>query len=140
MAHDTAADSNQPRPAFSAIDLGASLTANDLGKSVAWYRDVLGFAVDREHERQGRLIAVSLRAGSVRILVTQDDGAKGQRVKGEGLSLQFTTPQDIDTLAAAAQAAGASFDTEPTDMGGARVFRLRDPDGFRLVITSPRNG
>ena len=129
-----------PRHAFSAIYLGASLTVGDLGKSVAWYRDVLGFAVDREHERQGRLIAVSLSAGTIRILLTQDDGAKGARVKGEGMSLQFTTPQDVDELATAAKAAGATLDTEPFDMAGARAFRLRDPDGFRLVISSPRNG
>lgn len=135
MTHEPPA----PRPSFSAIDLGASLTANDLGQTVAWYRDVLGFGVDREHERQGRLIAVSLKAGSVRILITQDDGAKGQRVKGEGLSLQFTTEQDVDALANAAKAAGATLDTEPFDAAGARAFRIRDPDGFRLVISSPRN-
>src|SRR5690606_21387468 len=43
-------------------ELSASLTVKDLRGSVAWYRDVLRFEVDREHEREGRLIAVSLRA------------------------------------------------------------------------------
>jgi len=32
----------------------ASLTVKDLDTSVAWYRDVLGFAVDRRHERAVR--------------------------------------------------------------------------------------
>jgi hypothetical protein len=32
------------------------------------------------------------------------------------------------------------LDTEPTDAFGARVFRLRDPDGFRIVVSSPRTG
>jgi uncharacterized glyoxalase superfamily protein PhnB len=124
---------------LSAQRIEASLTAADVRRSVAWYRDVLGFTVDREFEREGRLFATSLRAGSVRILLTQDDGAKGLgRAKGEGFSLQLTTAQDIDTLAARAEQEGAQLDSEPADAWGARVFRLRDPDGFRWVISSPR--
>lgn len=124
---------------FDAIALSASLTATDIRKSVAWYRDVLGFVVEREYERDGRLIAVALKAGAAQILITQDDGAKGsERIKGAGMSLQFTTAQNIDALANRAKASGALLDTEPTDAWGARVFRLRDPDGFKLVISSPR--
>lgn len=111
-----------------------------LGESVRWYRDVLGFAVEREFERDNALVAVRLRAGSVALLLTQDNGAKGaDRVRGEGLSLQFTTPQDVDEMAARVKAKGAILDTEPVDVMGARVFRLRDPDGFRLVISSERD-
>ena len=128
-----------PRTPFSAHSLEASLTVADVPRSLAWYRDVLGFTVDREFVREGRLLAASLRAGAVRILVTQDDGARGaDRAKGVGFSLQFSTPENIDTLAAAAKQAGAVLDTEPTDAFGARVFRLRDLDGFRLVISSVR--
>jgi catechol 2,3-dioxygenase-like lactoylglutathione lyase family enzyme len=122
---------------FTAQSMEASLTVADVSRSVAWYRDVLGFTIDREHVRDGCLIAVSLSAGSIRILVTQDNGARGtDREKGAGFSLRFTTTQDIDTLAAAAKQAGAVFDTEPMDAMGFRIFRLRDPDGFRLVISS----
>lgn len=123
-----------------AQDLGASLTVADIRRSLAWYRDVLRFSVDREYERDGRIFAVSLRAGAVRILLTQDDGSKGaDRVKGAGFSLQITTSQDIDELASHAKRAGATLDTEPADIWGARAFRLRDSDGFRLVFSSPRN-
>ena len=127
-------------PPLVAQSLQASLTVADVQRSVAWYRDALRFSVDREFERDGRLFAVSLRAGTIRILLTQDDGAKGaDRVKGEGFSLQITTAQDIDALASNAKRAGAKLDTEPMDAWGVRVFRLRDPDGFRLVISSPRD-
>jgi uncharacterized glyoxalase superfamily protein PhnB len=123
---------------FEARELAASLTVRELDRSVAWYRDVLGFAVDRVHEREGKKIAASLRAGAARILLAQDDGAKGlDRAKGEGFSLQFTTEQDIDTIAARVAAHGTAFATPPTDMPwGPRVFRVRDPDGFLLVVTS----
>ena len=124
-----------------AQSLEASLTVADVRRSLNWYREVLGFSLDREHERDGRLLAASLRAGAIRILLTQEDGAKGaDRIKGQGFSLQFTTTQDIDALASNAKRAGAALDSEPADAWGARVFRLRDPDGFRLVFSSPRNG
>ncbi len=117
--------------------LGASLTVTDLRSSVAWYCDVLGFTVDRRHERDGRLIAVSLRAGAVPILLTQDNGAKGlHREKGVGFSLQITTQQPADALAARAKARGALLETEPmTAPHGPRIFRVRDPDGFLLTIS-----
>jgi uncharacterized glyoxalase superfamily protein PhnB len=132
--------SNTAAPAeLEATSLAASLTVKDLRASVTWYRDILGFVVDREHERGGVLRAASMRAGIVRVLLGQDDGAKGMdRTKGEGFSLQLTTRQNIDDLAARMKASGAVLDTEPADAFGARVFRLRDPDGFRLTISSER--
>jgi uncharacterized glyoxalase superfamily protein PhnB len=124
---------------FRARTLAASLTVKDIRKSMAWYRDVVGFTVDQEYEREGTLRAVSLKAGDVRILIGQDDGAKGfDRVKGEGFSLQFTTAQNIDEIAKRIKEAGGVLDAEPADAWGARVFRLQDPDGFKLVISSER--
>src|SRR4051794_26757758 len=94
--------------------LQASLTVASLERSTSWYTTVLGFVVDRRHEREGRLIAVSLKAGAVRLLLTQDDGAKGlDRAKGEGFSLQITIQQDADALAASVKAQGVGLDTEP---------------------------
>lgn len=120
--------------------LSASLTVKDLQKSLAWYRDVVGFIIDEKYERDGKLMGASLKAGTVQILLTQDDGAKGfARVKGEGFSLQITTVQSVDDIAKKIKGLGATLDMEPTDMPwGARVFRLHDPDGFKLVISSER--
>jgi uncharacterized glyoxalase superfamily protein PhnB len=118
--------------------LAASLTVKDIQASLAWYRDVIGFTVDRNFEREGKLTAVSLKAGDVRILLTQDDGAKGlDRVKGEGFSLRITTDQNIDELAKQIKELGGKLESEPeTNRFGARVFRLRDPDGFKLLIST----
>jgi len=127
-------------PPFTALTLAASLTVKELQKSLAWYCDVVGFTIDQRHEREGKLLAVSLNAGAVRILLNQDDGAKGwDRAKGEGFSLMITTDQNIDELAGRIRELGGTLETEPADMPwGARVFRLRDPDGFRLAISSVR--
>ncbi|MEO7501472.1 MAG: VOC family protein [Gemmatimonadaceae bacterium] len=124
---------------FRGRTLSASLTVRDMQKSMAWYRDVVGFTVDEEYERDGRPVAVSLKAGAVKLLLNQDDGAKGERVKGEGFSVYITTAQNIDELANRVKAAGGTLESDPFDMPwGARVFRLNDPDGFRLVIASER--
>ena len=136
---ERAAVSPAPSEPFEATGLGASLTVNDLGASLAWYHEVLGFTIGREFERAGVRFAARLNAGPVAILLTQDNGAKGsERVKGEGFSIQFTTAQNIDDLARRAKAMGVTLESEPADVWGARVFRLRDPDGFRLVISSER--
>ncbi|MGD1046127.1 MAG: VOC family protein [Bacteroidota bacterium] len=125
---------------FNAITLSISLTVKDLVTSLAWYRDVLGFTIDRKIEREGILRSVALRAGNARISINQDDGAKGwTRVKGEGFSLNITTDQNIDTIANRIKELGGTLDSEPADMPwGMRLFRLKDPDGYKLAISSPR--
>jgi uncharacterized glyoxalase superfamily protein PhnB len=125
---------------FRARSLGASMTVKDLQTSLAWYRDVVGFTVDQQYEHAGVLRGVALKAGDVRILLNQDDGAKGvDRVKGEGFSLLFTTAQSVDAIAARIKERGGTLESEPADMPwGVRAFRVKDPDGFKLAISSER--
>lgn len=134
------ADGQAESGSFRASALAASLTVQDLRTSLAWYRDVVGFTVDREYEREGKLLSVALRAGDVRILLNQDDGAKGlDRAKGAGFSLMITTAQDVDGIARRIRENGGTLASEPADMPwGGRAFRLQDPDGFRLAISSGR--
>lgn len=121
---------------FSATGLQASLTASDLPASIRWYRDAVGFEVERQHERDGKLFAARLRAGAVAILLTQDNGAKGNdREKGAGISLRFTTSDPVDQVAERIVAFGHVLESEPTDGPVGRAFRVRDPDGFLLMIS-----
>ncbi|WP_337171363.1 VOC family protein [Gemmatimonas aurantiaca] len=123
-------------------NLQASLTVRSLERSANWYCEGLGFVEDRRHERDGRLVAISLCAGAVRILLTQDDGTKGvDRHKGEGMSLQLTTHDSVDAIAARLVAYGVRLDTEPTTAPwGVRIIRVRDPDEFRWTISMPVAG
>jgi uncharacterized glyoxalase superfamily protein PhnB len=125
---------------FRARSLGTSLTVKDVEKSLSWYHDVVGFTIDQKYEREGKVVAVAVKAGDVRILLNQDDGKRGwDRVKGEGFSLMFTTAQDIDQVAKRIQDMGGKLETEPADMPwGVRMFRLLDPDGFKIAISSER--
>lgn len=121
---------------FRGRELSVSLTVDDLEKSLAWYQDVVGFYVERTTEHDGRPRSAALLAGNVRIVLHQDDGAKGRdRPKGEGLSLRITTGQDLDRLAARIVDRGGVLDSEPADThAGTRVFRVTDPDGFTYRI------
>ncbi len=115
-----------------------ALTVDDLDASIAWYRDVLGFLVVQEHEREGKRVAVALQAGTVLFMLGQDDFAKGRdRVKGQGLRLYAVSGQDIDQLAIDIKARGGALDQEPKDQPwGARDFAVVDPDGFKISISS----
>lgn len=135
---DAGTSASEPAPLI-ANTLSVSLTVDVIQTSLAWYRDLLGFTVAQTHEREGNVFAVSLRAGTVAILLTQDNGARGaNRAKGEGMSMRLTTSQSIDELARRVKDRGGVLETEPADAMGVRMFRLRDPDGFKLMISSER--
>ncbi len=118
--------------------ISPSLTVNDLRASLAWYRDTVGFSVEQAYEHEGQLRGVALMAGNARLMLSQDDGAKGSdRTKGVGHRLYMTTAQDVDEIAGAIKGRGGTLASEPADMPwGARAFNLVDLDGFQLTITS----
>jgi uncharacterized glyoxalase superfamily protein PhnB len=118
--------------------ISPSLTVGDVNVSLPWYRDVIGFTVDNVWEEEGKLLGAELKAGSMLLMIGQDDGAKGSdRVKGVGFRLYMTTDQDVDALAAAIESRGGTLESAPEDMPwGARAFSLLDPDGFAITIAS----
>lgn len=120
--------------------LSPSLTATDLQRSIAFYRDVLGFVVGETWKESGVVAGVEIRAGAVSFYLNQDDFAKGRdRKKGEGARLYCRTAQDLDRVAAQIKERGGVLDREPTDMPwGERVFMISDPDGFKLTFTQAR--
>ncbi len=115
-----------------------AMTVGDVRKSIAWYRDVMGFVVAEEMKREEQLVGAVLQAGDSRFLLGQDDFQKGRdRPKGVGFRLYCTTVQDIDTLAADIQSRGGVLAQEPTDQPwGARDFAVVDPDGFMISIST----
>lgn len=137
---DSSAKRAQPE-ALRARSISFSLTAKDFDKSFKWYTEVVGFTLDRHYERDGKVVGAALKAGDVSFSLNQDDGKKGKdRVVGQGFSIMFTTGQDVDNVAARIKAAGGTLDSEPADMPwGARIFRITDPDGYKLVISSERS-
>ncbi|MEO6326582.1 MAG: VOC family protein [Thermoanaerobaculia bacterium] len=116
--------------------VGASLTVNDIQKSLAWYCDVIGFMPGEKWEVDGQLRGVELFAGESMFMIGQDDWKKGRdRKKGEGVRFYCATTQDVDKLASGIKQRGGTLDQEPTDqMWGMRDFGVTDPDGYKITI------
>ena len=126
---------------LNATTLGCSITCKDVTESIRWYRDVLGFQVAHQFERDGKVAGAAIMAGNIRIVLNQDDGKLGwDRIKGQGIYLQINvaTLSDVDTTAARIKASGWSLIDEPADRPwGVRMFQLKDPDGFKLGVSTP---
>ena len=128
----------RPAGSFKLASAAPSFTVNDLGKSLAWYRDVLGMAVVERWERDGQLMGVELAAGDVSFMIGQDDWKKGRdRRKGEGFRIYCETRQDVDAIARGIESRGGVLDNPPQDEPwGGRDFSLTDPDGFKITIAT----
>ena len=114
-------------------------TVNDLDKSLAFYRDVLGFVVGDLWKQGGKVLGAELKAGDIVFMIGQDDWKKGRdRRKGEGVRIYCTTAQDVDQLAAQVKARGGVLAHEPvTQPWGLRDFGIADPDGYNITIQGP---
>jgi uncharacterized glyoxalase superfamily protein PhnB len=119
-----------------------SYTVNDLERSLAWYRDILGFGVEETWKDEGKITGVSLKAGDVSFMIGQDDWKKGRdRKKGEGFRIFCLTKGNVDRLAERIQANGGRLDQGPTDQPwGVRDISLTDPDGFKITIAVEKRG
>jgi catechol 2,3-dioxygenase-like lactoylglutathione lyase family enzyme len=114
----------------------ASLTVNDLTRSIAWYRDVLRFTPGERWEDGGVLRGIQMKAGLCDLMLSQDDFAKGRdRAKGDGVRLWISTAQDIPAIAARIKASGVKLDFEPRAMPwGDFAFAITDPDGYKITV------
>jgi uncharacterized glyoxalase superfamily protein PhnB len=127
-----------PKTPLNARTVMASLTVNKLDDSLRFFTG-LGFEVEEQWEHEGVVQGAMLKAGQVRLGLSQDDGKKGKdRVKGTGMRLYIEAADDIDAVAARAKAAGVALASEPKDTDwGSRAFDVTDPSGFLITITSP---
>lgn len=120
--------------------LTASISADSVQASLDFYA-ALGFDVSERMEENGVLLGAMINAGDVQFGISQDDGKKGtNREKGVGMRLYVETTDDIDALAARAQAAGANVTKPPYDTEWkTRAFDAVDPSGFLITISSPES-
>ena len=117
-----------------------TFTVNDVEKSVAWYRDGLGFFVAQRWEEGGRLEGAMLKAGACEFGLSQDDFSKGRdRTKGVGFRLWCDTTQDVDAIAARLRAFGGIIVEEPGERFDTYGFTAQDPDGFKITISQAKD-
>lgn len=130
------------------------IAVSDAEASLRFYRDLLGLDVFFDVELDGAPMEV----------VTGEAGARGRMIGGmlggtvvellefghrrlarrDETALGYTnislSVRDIDAALAAVTAAGARPEQEPVDIGGVRMFFVRDPDGTPVEFVCYPNG
>ena len=107
----------------------AAFTVTDLARSVAFYRDVLGFPL--MFETNGMAF---FQAGEMRLMI----GTNSPDPPARGTVLYFDAP-DIDELSPALEAKGVQFIgpvevVQRADTHELKLRILRDPDGNPLAL------
>lgn len=117
-----------PMPSF------PTLAVRDLERSVAWYRDELGFEVVFQMPGPSGRSLVHLRWAKYADLMLRPGAVDGAR--GAGVTLSYRVEGDIDALAERAAASGARILAAIADRPwNARDFTVADPDGYALTFT-----
>jgi glyoxylase I family protein len=130
------------------------IAVSDMEASLPFYRDVLGLAVFFDVELEGPSMQV----------VTGEPGARGRMVGGMlggtvvellefahrsfraasepmlGYTNISVSVRDLDETLAAIGAAGYEPEQQPVEIGGVRMFFVRDPDGTPIEFVSYPNG
>jgi lactoylglutathione lyase len=109
------------------------LTVTDIGRSVHFYRDVLGMSVEYRS-----IHFVMLRAGNFGVVLSSRpwDFEKKGEPKGVGMIPHFTTP-DMDRFAARMKENGIPWLRGPVrESFGIEAF-IVDPDGYQWAVLAP---
>lgn len=104
----------------------AQSTVSDLGTAEPWYTALLGRAPDTR-PMDGLVEWQLVDGGGVQLW------AEPERA---GRCTLLLATDDLDATAARLRALGIA-DGAPEPGGGARLLRLTDPDGNRVVVTGP---
>ena len=123
--------------------LRIELFVDDLDTSIGFYA-ALGFAVERREHDYASLRWGDAVIGLGPIAKLPSDGPgpgftqeRLAGVRGAGVEIVLVV-DDLDTALAAVHAAGHALAEPPQDRPwGLRDFRLTDPDGYYLRITTP---
>jgi len=114
---------------------GFSMRVSDVDRSVAFYRDQLGFTVEQQHGE--RFALVRLGTGTIGLL--QGDLTRWPAAARNQFHIERTT-DDLDGLYAALQARGVRFTAAPHDTPWERTMATRDPDGYRVEFAQGQRG
>jgi glyoxylase I family protein len=130
------------------------IAVSDAEASLRFYRDVLGLDVFFDVELEGPPMEV----------VTGEAGARGRMIGGMlggtvvellefahrklpartenmlGYTNISLSVRDVDATLAAITAAGLAPEQDPVEIGGVRMFFVRDPDGTPVEFVSYPNG
>ena len=107
------------------------LAVHDLGRSSAWFVEVLGCAATEPDPGNW----VFCRSGAVTFMLGRCPDALPASTLGDHSYVAYLTVDDVDAFHDRAVAAGADVLKAPTDEAwGRREMALRSPDGHRFML------
>src|SRR5262249_9071403 len=116
---------------------------SDVGRSIAFYRDRLGFEVTWSDPRENPFSAILVRDGA-QLFVKHEGGIvpmPNSSLHPHLRSDAFVFTADPDGLASEVAERGAPFSKPLADTSdGLRGFEITDPDGYVLFFGEPRGG
>ena len=110
------------------------LFVEDIARSLAFYRDLLGFEMTQDWSPEGNLAWCSLKRGGAALMLQQaceEDGPADGRGRGVGF---FFLCDDANELHVELHARGLSLDPPKLAFYGMNQLFLRDPDGYELCF------
>jgi predicted enzyme related to lactoylglutathione lyase len=105
-----------------------SVPVTDLGRSTAWYRDVLGLPQTGEGQWP------EFRLGENAFLYLLDPTNIGQEFRGPHTSAIALRVPDVAEAKGALEAKGVEFFGDVFDTGVCRMAQFADPDGNALML------
>jgi len=127
---------------MSIVSLAPLLNVESVPRSIAFYRDHLGFQLMHEWEDQGRIRWASLETADVRLMLNEPHNCLSDERRERGSyeeTVFYFTVEDVDSLHKQLKEAGLSVSNVSNEHYGMREFYLRDPDGYELGFGMPIN-
>lgn len=131
---------NPVRPAGMVRELWPLLIVRDLGRSVAFYRDRLGFEVAADARSEGAVFWCRMKRDGCSLMLQQaesEDGPADHR--GRGVVFYFLC-DDADVMHAELVSRGLPLSGPTTAYYGMRQVAVQEPDGYSLCFESPARG
>jgi uncharacterized glyoxalase superfamily protein PhnB len=116
------------------IEIAPLLMVADIGRSVFYYSQRLGFKPTNSYAPDGKLCWCRLERGNAAIMLQQacdEDGpAEG---RGRGVTF-YLTCEDADAICAEFRAAGLDVQQPTVAFYGMNQLFVTDPDGYQLCF------
>ena len=111
----------------------------DMRRAVAYYRDVLGFSVEAQHEHDGHFYWAQLKSGETRLMLNAEYEDQERRPEhdmphGKDVTFYFY-PTDVVALRDAIFRRGGKVTDVVVTYYRQKQFTVRDPDGYTLCFS-----
>lgn len=120
-------------------DMIPLLNVEDADRSIAFYRDALGFEVVQTFEAEGATVWAMLTSGDTKLMINQPDHADSttrRNAASYGDVVLYCHVESARDRHADLTARGITVGAITTEAYGMEEFLLRDPDGYEIAIGS----